>query len=1582
MSFSMLARRLGTALLVLPLLLSTPAIVAAATFETTLPLDRAWDLDSPTGRWLSEIEADPGADLSLAPTLTWYWLLADGERLEGAELVSIDETRLGAVARAPKRLPLVTTEGSVASRGADAPLWTSSYRIEIAPPQRLHGRRIQAITLHPFRLADGAMHALKRASLRLSTGLDADAGDLLRPLRPDFPLSERIMARLGDQLLNVGSLPPSQLAGRAVGGGDLPTGVPGIDGAAVEMVIVTVDSFADLCENYASVRTNRGVPTVVRTVDWIAQHYPHGSDRAEMIRTFVQDAYSKWSIRFLLLVGDAADLPPRYAYTEIFDGGIGRTSPTDQYYACLDGDWNADMDFRWAEGADSLIFDPGDETDWLPEISVGRLPASDLAECEILLDKSNAYQNAVSDDYQNRILMMGEVLFPTNWQPGDNIIVDGGAACESIYVNYTGPEHEVVRLFANVDSFPGSLPLTVQAALDSMSNGFNIVLHNGHGQKQTMRVGDGSIDNTMASQLTNGDDTFLLYMVNCTAAAFDFNCIAETFLANPDGGAFAVVGSTRETFANISELYMTEFFANLHGYPELTVGEALSGALAAYNHKTSEDNGHRWAQSTFTLLADPSAWLHYGPLSTFQTDVPAAVTMDGTPLTINVTDALSASVEGARVSLRRGDEDYQVADTDALGNVTFDLMAASAGHYVVIVDRRDFKPANAVFNGQVPGTSPLVRISSVAIDDLSDGTVVGNGNGIAERGETVRLQITLVNNGFVDATGVSATLACASPHLSVLDATDSYADLPGSGIGTDAGSDPYLIEILDGTPDDEIFPFTLAITTNEGGFDEEFFVEAAAPLLALERSVLDDSVGGNGDGIFDDGETVAFEVTLSNWGRGDAVGVQADVEATAGSSLLVNVGSASLGTLGALSGDQGPALFDLTRSGATPPELRLILTDAYGHADSLVLLLERPVGVPEAPTYEFGNRPSIITVNWEPAAEEDAAGYVVLRADAPEGPYAEISPDWVTHATYEDDGLAMLTSYWYRVRPLSAAGLVGALSDSSKVTTPLPLRAGWPQSVGLETISSPVVGDFNGDGVNEILIGSDKVYGFTVDGDELADGDGNPFTKGPISDQGQNFRSSLAAADLTPSPGLELVAASWDTGEVYIFEFADGPGGIEASVADGWPRPVENGYGIWASVSLGDVDGDRRPEIFVSDVGSNLMAWHADGSEVIDGDNNGATDGVFKYGLGSWPRTTVAFADIDGDLDNEIFLTTASGQLRGYQGDGSDLSGFPVTGLFEVFSSPAIGDIDNDGDVEIVVAAENDSLYVFHHDGERMAGFPIKLENNNGSLKAPSPALANVSGDAALEIFACGVNDSHHMDIGWIDATGNWLAGWPLIVDDHSQSSPIVGDLDGDGDFEVVLGHEDGQIDAWHHEGSPVDGFPLSTSEFARSVPGLLDVDKNGMLDMVFVGWDKTVYVWEFPTPYDPLMTPWYTFMHDFLRTGNAATLDWVVDADEAELLPAGKVLRLDENFPNPFNPKTNIRFTVGGGSAQPVALEIFDVRGRRLVSLIRESLEPGIYLRSWDGRDQRGSHMPSGIYFAKLTVGKESESKKLTLLK
>jgi hypothetical protein len=96
---------------------------------------------------------------------------------------------------------------------------------------------------------------------------------------------------------------------------------------------------------------------------------------------------------------------------------------------------------------------------------------------------------------------------------------------------------------------------------------------------------------------------------------------------------------------------------------------------------------------------------------------------------------------------------------------------------------------------------------------------------------------------------------------------------------------------------------------------------------------------------------------------------------------------------------------------------------------------------------------------------------------------------------------------------------------------------------------------------------------------------------------------------------------------------------------------------------------------------------------------------------------------------------------------------------------------------------------------------------------------------------------------------------------------------------------------------------------------------------------------------------------------------------------------RLGVNYPNPFNPTTRIPYAVGAHQganvAVPVRLAIYDVAGRRVATLVDRALPPGPYEAVWDGRSDRGGPAPSGVYFARLTVGQgESFTRKLVLLK
>ncbi len=97
-----------------------------------------------------------------------------------------------------------------------------------------------------------------------------------------------------------------------------------------------------------------------------------------------------------------------------------------------------------------------------------------------------------------------------------------------------------------------------------------------------------------------------------------------------------------------------------------------------------------------------------------------------------------------------------------------------------------------------------------------------------------------------------------------------------------------------------------------------------------------------------------------------------------------------------------------------------------------------------------------------------------------------------------------------------------------------------------------------------------------------------------------------------------------------------------------------------------------------------------------------------------------------------------------------------------------------------------------------------------------------------------------------------------------------------------------------------------------------------------------------------------------------------------AELPPA--VFELSGNWPNPFNPSTSLAFSLSDPAR--TRLDIFDIRGRRLATLLDESLAAGTYSVVWHGTDQKGRALSSGVYFARLRSGEREAVHKMLLLK
>jgi len=113
-------------------------------------------------------------------------------------------------------------------------------------------------------------------------------------------------------------------------------------------------------------------------------------------------------------------------------------------------------------------------------------------------------------------------------------------------------------------------------------------------------------------------------------------------------------------------------------------------------------------------------------------------------------------------------------------------------------------------------------------------------------------------------------------------------------------------------------------------------------------------------------------------------------------------------------------------------------------------------------------------------------------------------------------------------------------------------------------------------------------------------------------------------------------------------------------------------------------------------------------------------------------------------------------------------------------------------------------------------------------------------------------------------------------------------------------------------------------------------------------------------------------------RNGNVRT-----ETFKAGQVALPKAFALSQNSPNPFNPSTTIAYAVpDGAGAVRVALAVYNLRGQKVVTLVDELKEAGEYKVTWDGINQGGQKVSSGVYFYRMTAGDYSAVRKMVILK
>jgi len=478
--------------------------------------------------------------------------------------------------------------------------------------------------------------------------------------------------------------------------------------------------------------------------------------------------------------------------------------------------------------------------------------------------------------------------------------------------------------------------------------------------------------------------------------------------------------------------------------------------------------------------------------------------------------------------------------------------------------------------------------------------------------------------------------------------------------------------------------------------------------------------------------------------------------------------------------------------------------------------------------------------------------------------------------------------------------------------------------------------DFNRDGFQDVYLAKDGEANILLQGD----GSGGFIPANAMGIDDANGASGATWVDFNQDGNLDLYITNQSATNVLLNSYGDLGGGFFVFTAAAG-APADPGNSTSASWTDGNLDGLLDLYI-INSFTANVM---------LQNTPIGFDDITNSSGLGDQTNgATAAWGDLDNDGDFDLYLANDGMADRLFRCNG------------EFLYTQVLGDNVSDmghGRGAVLVDLDNDmflDIYVVRN------GEPDLLLMNNGDFTFSRAPVGPPEADGPGNTLASGDIDGNGTEDLFITRTGasNVLLSNDLGRDNHWFELRLTGDpMQPDAIGARVVLSSGGVSQSRLITGG--SGYQSMSSH--RVHFGLAD---NSQVDQVEIHWPDGTVQTVGPFPAD---------RHLHVTKGE----DPASPVDNGDTLP--RATTLDRAYPNPFNPSTTIRFTLAQDG--PTSLEVFDLNGRLVRTLVRDNLAAGRHDAVWTGLDQAGRSVASGTYFYRLTAADGSvQSGRMVLVK